>query len=543
MALPSIQLVSYLSSSTQVFRLARLSESRDGLWDEEMRADVAWLTEISQPCSPRYYSCNRHPSVQHMVLSLLRLIDRRLGYAETILGVAVLYEISTFEITPDLGDSVSDLIPAHRVALLVEMLDGRSSFADLTPSGDGHVWRLPIVTVSLVVSLWTGPRNAQTTPRGTLTSTRFKCALCELGGVEKFIAMLDVPFPRVVYVAAAALSTLAKFSFAIQDKICKLEGISKIIQLIASRKWVAPNNTGLKAWLADALQNLLANNPANKEAARLEGGVEVLMAPIIQAMCDARRCGSISKLAKSSLSTLVVLSRDSACRSHIVARDIGTVALFIHLIHGDATNANNAMTILENCLKDDRSPEPSRSVLLASASIGKFELLCEFKPLQLLLQSKIQHQVDQLLSSPEDTPSYSSTLCVLLHIAQHLHVDQEKMSTWNIKRSMIRMGINDLPLPVDFFCPIMWTVMKDPVVASDGHTYEREAIQKVLNSGGPSPMTREKLHNSFFPNRALLNQIMSHEKWMVDVATHAVDMAETRDVTDQPVSVKRARHV
>ena len=58
------------------------------------------------------------------------------------------------------------------------------------------------------------------------------------------------------------------------------------------------------------------------------------------------------------------------------------------------------------------------------------------------------------------------------------------------------MGINDLPLPVDFFCPIMWTVMKDPVVASDGHTYEREAIQKVLNSGGPSPLTREKLHTT-----------------------------------------------
>ena len=33
-------------------------------------------------------------------------------------------------------------------------------------------------------------------------------------------------------------------------------------------------------------------------------------------------------------------------------------------------------------------------------------------------------------------------------------------------------------LPDEFFCPISHEVMGDPVVASDGYSYERVALQK-----------------------------------------------------------------
>ena len=45
--------------------------------------------------------------------------------------------------------------------------------------------------------------------------------------------------------------------------------------------------------------------------------------------------------------------------------------------------------------------------------------------------------------------------------------------------------------------------MIDPVVASDGHTYERYAIQDVLNRNGTSPITRERLTPHIHPNRTL----------------------------------------
>ena len=51
-------------------------------------------------------------------------------------------------------------------------------------------------------------------------------------------------------------------------------------------------------------------------------------------------------------------------------------------------------------------------------------------------------------------------------------------------------------------CPITGEKFRDPVVAGDGHTYEREAIVHWLNSGGgTSPMTRQPLNaDRLIPN-------------------------------------------
>jgi hypothetical protein len=53
-------------------------------------------------------------------------------------------------------------------------------------------------------------------------------------------------------------------------------------------------------------------------------------------------------------------------------------------------------------------------------------------------------------------------------------------------------------------CPITLAPMADPVVASDGHTYERAAILKcMVVSGYTSPMTRQPIEPILIPNRAL----------------------------------------
>ena len=54
--------------------------------------------------------------------------------------------------------------------------------------------------------------------------------------------------------------------------------------------------------------------------------------------------------------------------------------------------------------------------------------------------------------------------------------------------------------------------MADPVVASDGHSYERAAIQDVLGSANKkSPLTREVLTRTLVPNHALRRRIEEHE--------------------------------
>ncbi|XP_059075449.1 U-box domain-containing protein 33-like [Cryptomeria japonica] len=49
-------------------------------------------------------------------------------------------------------------------------------------------------------------------------------------------------------------------------------------------------------------------------------------------------------------------------------------------------------------------------------------------------------------------------------------------------------------VPGFFFCPISMTIMRDPCVAADGFTYEREAIKEWFDRGNStSPMTNKKL--------------------------------------------------
>ena len=71
------------------------------------------------------------------------------------------------------------------------------------------------------------------------------------------------------------------------------------------------------------------------------------------------------------------------------------------------------------------------------------------------------------------------------------------------------------------------------MVASDGHSYERSAILSVLRDGnGLSPLPREPLQPTFFPNRALKRRMQGYEEDMLRVAATAV--ANASDGAQQP---------
>ncbi|CAK0818227.1 unnamed protein product [Prorocentrum cordatum] len=62
--------------------------------------------------------------------------------------------------------------------------------------------------------------------------------------------------------------------------------------------------------------------------------------------------------------------------------------------------------------------------------------------------------------------------------------------------------------PPSFLCPISRQCMHDPVVLPDGHTYERQHIQRWLSHSSTSPVTRQELiGTNLYPNHALRNAI------------------------------------
>ena len=62
--------------------------------------------------------------------------------------------------------------------------------------------------------------------------------------------------------------------------------------------------------------------------------------------------------------------------------------------------------------------------------------------------------------------------------------------------------------PADFNCPITTEIMSDPVMAADGHAYERTAIERWLATRSTSPLTGGELeHTHLCPSHILRRQI------------------------------------
>jgi len=94
-------------------------------------------------------------------------------------------------------------------------------------------------------------------------------------------------------------------------------------------------------------------------------------------------------------------------------------------------------------------------------------------------------------------------------------IDHEK-HVWNTERKSVESDDNDddqkrqrRPDPMSLLqCPITKDTMVDPVVAEDGHTYERSAIKEVFAEASRgrvlSPISGEPLaHRQLIPNMAV----------------------------------------
>jgi hypothetical protein len=87
--------------------------------------------------------------------------------------------------------------------------------------------------------------------------------------------------------------------------------------------------------------------------------------------------------------------------------------------------------------------------------------------------------------------------------------------------------------PSEYFCPITMELMRDPVIASDGHSYERSALQEWLRTHKHSPKTGAPLADGrVVPNHMLRGLISSHVEQAR--ARRSLDSAASRDAPPPP---------
>ena len=90
-------------------------------------------------------------------------------------------------------------------------------------------------------------------------------------------------------------------------------------------------------------------------------------------------------------------------------------------------------------------------------------------------------------------------------------------------------------IPNEFLCPIGLTIMKDPVIGPDGHTYELTAITEWLLQHDVSPITRQQMSvNRLRPNIALRKMI---EDWLVAHPQLSGVAAPAPPFKDVPLSI------
>lgn len=77
----------------------------------------------------------------------------------------------------------------------------------------------------------------------------------------------------------------------------------------------------------------------------------------------------------------------------------------------------------------------------------------------------------------------------------------------------------------EFICPITYTLMREPTVAGDGHTYEKAAIEKWIRSSNKSPRTGEVMETTLIPNLNL-------KKLIHDIVAEGGEGFYTKDITD-----------
>ena len=79
------------------------------------------------------------------------------------------------------------------------------------------------------------------------------------------------------------------------------------------------------------------------------------------------------------------------------------------------------------------------------------------------------------------------------------------------RRTISLMPINipneNIDINPHFMCPISMEIMKEPVLAADGNTYDRKSIEKWFQTSSKSPITNLEIDKVLTPNIALYHLI------------------------------------
>ena len=78
--------------------------------------------------------------------------------------------------------------------------------------------------------------------------------------------------------------------------------------------------------------------------------------------------------------------------------------------------------------------------------------------------------------------------------------------------SIVQLGLRTSFAPNEFQCCISYEIMVDPVIAEDGHSYEKKEIERWFREHHRSPKTNQPIGTTLTENHALRNVIQDWQR-------------------------------
>jgi hypothetical protein len=418
----------------------------------------------------------------------------------------ILANISTFR---DVKPYIQAIAQAGAIQPLVMLLDGgihsetasnaAIALGNLVPATELAEAAVEAGAIAPLVALLAGGTDSEAAKNAAIALTIISLYCSEAsrdiivaaGAIQPLMVLLAAGGTEADDAAEHALKVLVNLSFQSDERADAIVASGSIAPIVAL---LARGTESDHAFLAAKLLSYLATDvqarvsrrsEARSEAIVAAGGVDPLVALLARGVGDdaAIEAADALDMLASGSDARAALVLDALHRAHPVPPPIRKIDPFLfESLSGRATNAlQTARTRLDR--------------VALSEAIARA----------------------QLLGAEEDVEDVEGEEGVVVReLRSALRAARallDELSTAEARRARREsVGLSTSP-PDDFVCPLTLEPMNDPVVASDGHSYERAAIADVL--AGPnkkSPLTREVLRPELVPNRALRRRIEQHEK-------------------------------
>lgn len=381
-------------------------------------------------------------------------------------------------------------------------------FSNLAQNTHSHVSMLRQSSINVLVKLLLPEENeCQEWAAGclaTLASDTVEQRLIkDAGGVPPLVDLVRKGQPSMQKQAARALANISFLDEHLAE-IVEEGGIPVLVDLLGS------SYPGNRKHAAGALANLACNDAGNSRLIIEAGGIQKLLHLLCQQeeSCRTQGLRAIRNLACSPDTQKALIDAGAlpilAALFKEAQSDRSDYQKLVKAIVGLVADDDNAqLTVMQDGMVD---------VLLMALRHGGIndQDMDEVKRALLKLACGVDDE-----GGAHDTIQAARARCVssILSLGPHSAIRSSEVDGGDrMEGPSYGEEDNFEGIPRHFLCPITHELMEDPVIASDGQTYERAAIAAWFKNNMTSPMTGLKLSSwTLCPNRLVFSMIQEFE--------------------------------